>query len=116
MFDSKERWGRKSFANEARHYVIIQENTSTTDGDGGFTDSWKDVSTVAAAIYPIFAKQVFQYRSINIQASHIIKMRGEITINEGNRIKFGIRIFQILFIENVQERGIEKLITCKELR
>jgi SPP1 family predicted phage head-tail adaptor len=113
---SLERQGKKTNASEFRHYITIQQVGNTTDGDGGFTDNWSDLSSVWAAIYPIRAQQLFQYKSINVDATHIIKVRGETTILEENRIMWGSRIFEILTIENIQERGIEKVITCKEQR
>jgi SPP1 family predicted phage head-tail adaptor len=115
MLNSRE--GRKTDASEMRHYVVIQDFGSTTDGEGSFDKSWVDGTTVAAAIFPIRAAQVFQYKSVNVDATHIIKIRGEISVYEKlNRIKFGTRTFEILTIEDIQERGVVKIITCKELR
>jgi SPP1 family predicted phage head-tail adaptor len=115
-----DRQGKKSNATEMRHYIVIQSNTSTTDEEGGFTENWSDGETVAAAIYPISAQQQFNFKSVNVDATHYIKIRGEITIAEADRIKFeneGLtRYFEILTIENIQERDIEKFITCKETR
>jgi SPP1 family predicted phage head-tail adaptor len=115
-----DRQGRKTDATEMRHYIVIQSKTSTTDEEGGFTETWADGDTVSAAIYPIRAQQQYEYRSINVDATHFIKIRGEIIVSEENRIKFKVgattRYFEILTIENIQERGIMKFITCLERR
>lgn len=116
MISSKD-YNKKTLATEARHYVIIQRNTGTTDGEGGFEEGiWSNIQTISAAIYPIQAKQQFQYKSVGVDATHLVKIRGRISIAETDRLAFGSRIFEILTIENIQERSFEKMITCKEAR
>lgn len=99
-----------------RHYVTIQEIVRTKDGIGGFNESWEDVISVFSSVEPIMAKQQYEYRSINVDATHRIKMSGLVEINEKQRIKFGTRNFEILTIEDIQERQFLKVITCKEVR
>jgi SPP1 family predicted phage head-tail adaptor len=112
-----ERQGKKSEATEMRHYVYIQTAGGTTDGEGGEIENWTDAASGCfAAIFPVRAQQQFDFRSVNVDATHFIKIRGEITISELNRIRFGTRYFEILTIENIQERGIVNWITCKEMR
>lgn len=115
-----DRQGKKSSATEMRHYVTIQAKTSTADVEGGFTETWTDGDTVAAAVYPIRAQQQFNFRSINVDATHYIKIRGEISVSETNRIKWVVggltRYFEILTIEDIQERSILKFMTTKEMR
>jgi SPP1 family predicted phage head-tail adaptor len=111
-----EREGKKSLSTELRHYVTILTETSTADGEGGFTVAWAESDPVAAQVSPIQARQVFQYRSINVEATHLIKVRGETVVGETNKIKFGAREFEVLTCEDIQERGIVKVITCKEVR
>jgi|WetSurMetagenome_2_1015567.scaffolds.fasta_scaffold207254_3 SPP1 family predicted phage head-tail adaptor len=111
-----ERQIRKTSATVMRHYVEIQAVTRTNDGEGGVTVSWSTSATVAASVDPIKAIQQFNYKSVNVDATHLIKIRGEITINEKNRILWGSRIFEILTIEDINENGILKVITTKEAR
>jgi len=111
-----ERIGKKSFATELRHYVSIQYFTKAYDGEGGYIESWSEKNNIAAAIYPIRAEQLFEYRSINVEATHIIKIRGKIELTEVDRIYWDVKdkTFEILTIENVQEQDWVKVITCKE--
>lgn len=109
------REGKKSLATECRHYIYIQRLRKIKDGEGGYTETWHTILRCAAAIYPIRAQQLFEYRSINVEATHIIKIRGKIDIlNEVDRIEWNSRIFEILTIENIQEQDWVKIITCKE--
>lgn len=112
----KYREGRKSLATELRHYITIQYLSKLSDGEGGYVESWHSRSNIAAAIYPIRAEQLFEYRSINVQATHIIKIRGKIDLTEVDRIYWNVKekIFEILTIENIQEQDWVKVITCKE--
>lgn len=68
------------------------------------------------ALLSMSAKQVLEYKSVNVEASHLIKIRGEIAVSELNRVVVGSRIFEILNVEDIQERGIVKWISCKERR
>jgi head-tail adaptor len=112
-----DRQNKKSLATVLRHRVIIESNSGTTDGEGGFVDTWTTtIADVPASVDPIQAKQIFQYRSVNVDATHWIKMRGYISITESDRIRWGTRIFEILVIEDIQEMGILHFITCKEVR
>lgn len=111
-----EREPKKTLASQMQHYVTIQAKVSTTDGEGSFSENWQDVKTVSAAVLPMKATQQFQYKSINVDATHLVKIRGEIAVTEQNRIKWGTRYFEILTIEDIQERGVFKMLTCLEKR
>lgn len=118
--DMLKRRAKKTLASNCRHYVTIEERTNVSDGEGGFTETWATVSgysAVPAAVWPLYAKQKLEYRSINVDATHYIVFRGEITVNEkDNRILFDSRYFEILTVENIQERDVEIWCTCKERR
>ena len=111
-----DRKGRKSLATELRHYITVQYLSKLSDDEGGYTESWHNKPNIAAAIYPIKAEQVAEYRSINVEATHIIKIRGKIDLTEVDRIYWNVKdkIFEILTIENIQEQDWLKVITCKE--
>ena len=108
------RESQKSNATVMRHPIWIQSIVRVADGMGGHKEYWQDVKKVFAAVDPIMAKQVFEFRSLNNEATHRIKMHGFIDINKNQRIKFGSRLFEILVIENIQERDFLKVVTVKE--
>jgi head-tail adaptor len=113
MFD---RQIKKTSATVMRHYVEIQSATRASDAEGGVSNTWATSSYTFASIDPIQARQQYLYNSVNVDATHLIKMRGGVTIDEKNRIKWNIRIFEILTIEDINEMGIIKVITTKEAR
>lgn len=81
VIDMIERQGKKTLASELKHRIVIQELTMDSDGEGGFTETWNNVDTIYAAIYPISAKQKFEYQTVGIDATHVIKIRGNVNIN-----------------------------------
>jgi head-tail adaptor len=114
-----QRQNKKTLATDLRHYVYLQTKSETSDGEGGFVTSWTSAaSPYSAGISPIQARQVAEYKSINVDASHIIRMRGELPIKDDGtqRLLYGTRTFEILTVEDIQERGVMKIITCKEAR
>lgn len=106
----------KTLSTRKRHPVYIQTKQSTDDGEGGFVDSWLSGSLVWADVSPIQAKQLFQYRSISVEATHLIRVDGYVDIPETGRILFDDRYFEVLAVENIQELDFEKVVTCKEMR
>lgn len=110
------REGVKSLATELRHRLTIQTVTQTKDNEGGYTDVWSDTATYWGALYPIRAAQRFEYKTINVDATHVARFRGKLSIDETQRIKFGSRIFEILTVEDKQERDFELWVTCRERR
>lgn len=103
-------------AGTLRHRVTIQTATDTSNGEGGFVKSWSDYDTVWAFIRPMRAKQIDEYKSINVHATHLVEMRGNVDIQENQQIVFGSRVFEVLTVENEKEEGVKKWVTCKERR
>ena len=110
------RVGKKGDSTERRHYINIQTVTRVRNGKGGSDKTWSDGINTWAAIYPMSADQVGKYRSIGVEANFFIKINGLDTVSEENRIRFGTRHFEILSVEDMQERRFTKLIVCKEFR
>jgi SPP1 family predicted phage head-tail adaptor len=113
-----KRYPSKSLSTETRGYAFIQSKNVVDDGRGGQNVTWENTTLEphAMAFIPMRAKQVFEYKSLNVEASHVIKIRGEIEVSELNRIVWDGRVFEILTVEDVQERGVVKWLTTIERR
>lgn len=109
---------KKSLASQCRHYCNIEERDYADDTQGGVKEVWSVVSeNVPMSITPLNAKRKEEYRTFNVDASHEIKLRGEITlVEDNNRIVYDNRLFEVKTIEDVQERGIEIISICLERR
>jgi SPP1 family predicted phage head-tail adaptor len=99
-------------------YAYIQSKTAVDDGRGGEVVTWSNTPTSlqAMSISPITARQSMEYKTIEVDATHIVKIRGAVAINDQMQILFGSRIFEVVFVEDIQERGILKIVTCRERR
>ena len=89
-----------------RHRIVIQESTEVSDGMGSFTTTWSDTLEAWAAIWPLTAKESLDAMKLELQISHKIRMRYRSEITAKDRIKFGIRIFNIVSLINFEERNI----------
>jgi len=101
---------------DLRHKIFIQGKTPIPDGEGGFIEDWGDLRQAWAKVEAIQARQRYQFQSVNVEATHRITVRGEVVISEDNRIRFKNRAFEVKTVEDIDERGIKKVITCREMR
>jgi SPP1 family predicted phage head-tail adaptor len=114
-----DRQGKKTLATEMRHRLTVQTLVEVDDGAGGFEETWIDEDDIWGAVYPMSAKRVDEYKSINVDATHMVKVRGTCAIGDTSykqRFRFDGRDFDVLTVENAQERDVVKWVTCKENR
>lgn len=101
-----------------KHRVTIQEAVQTTDGAGGFSTSWSDADTVWAEIMPFASRSTTQERlvaeQLEAQQRYRITIRYLSGVDAGMRIQYGSRLFDILSVVNVQERGEVLELFCLE--
>lgn len=114
---------RKSLASRSRHYVDFQGKTETPDGEGGFTEVWADITgatQIPTEILPIKAERRAEMRSWNIIATHYLRVRSNIPVEEVGRAVFedvsGTRYFYIHHIEDIQTRDIVQFMIAEERR
>lgn len=114
---------KKSLASRMRHYVDFQSLSETPDGEGGFTKVWSNITgatSIPVEILPIKALEKAEMRSKNIKATHYIRSRSNIPIEEIGRILFstpgGDRYFYISTKEDIQTRDIVDFMIVEERR
>ncbi|MGG7058712.1 phage head closure protein [Clostridium tertium] len=104
---------------ELRHRIIIQKLKSPSNDYGEIEvnnqETWSDIATVRAGIYPISGKEFFAAETVNSEITHKVKIRYIEGLSPNMRIKFNNRIFSIESIINFQEKNIELQLLCKEL-
>lgn len=68
-------------ASSLRHRIKIYErDVAIDDGYGGFTYGTKLYKEVWASIQQLQARQIFDYKGKDIEATHVIKIRGDIDL------------------------------------
>jgi SPP1 family predicted phage head-tail adaptor len=95
--------------------IDIQGITKTTDGMGGFTETYTTIaSSVAAAIWPVSGKEQIQAGQNKMTITHRIRIRYRNNMKSAYRVKFGDRYFDIESIINPSERNELLEMLCKE--
>lgn len=86
-----------------RQKISIQTNTQTTDGQGGFTESWATDATVWASIEPAKAYEKFQAAQMDTPITHNIMIRYRSGVTTKKRLLYGSRVFDIKEVINIDE-------------
>ena len=78
-------------AGTLKHYISIQEKTSTSDGMGGYTDVWNPIYSCRAAIWSLSANERLDTMKLEVAVDHRIRIRHPreiVEITEKHRIKW----------------------------
>ena len=109
-------------AGDLRHRIAIQSQSTTQDAATGEPSSvWNTVLETWAAIDTVSAMERYQRggaAEFVAQALHRVTMRwpgAGVGIAGGMRVAFGMRMFTIQAVENVQERNRVLKLTCVEV-
>lgn len=97
-----------------RHRISIQAHSTTQDGYGQESITWNTGIICWSLVEPISGRQFLSRSGEAYEVTHRITLRYRTGITPKNRILFGSRVFQIVFVENPQESNIELKILCKE--
>jgi SPP1 family predicted phage head-tail adaptor len=102
------------------HRVSFQNpGPAVPDGDGGYTQSWIDLSPAALSVR-IAAPTARDLESLGpgtvvSTATHVITGPFHSGVTTKTRITFNGRLFQVIGVTNVEERGQEMVILANEL-
>jgi len=112
----------RSLSTESNTYGFIQSCVSVSDASGSIVDEWTNTSPNphAFALIPKASLQVWEQKTIDVRATHLVKMRFEIPVSQLNRITVDpgggkpLRILEILYVDDIQGRGIVNWVVVKE--
>ena len=97
-----------------RHLITIQQRTTDKNSYNELTD-WQDFITVHASVGTLTGKEYFAAEQIQSEVTHKVIIRYAAGIKPSMRVKFGDRLFDIMYIVNFQERNIELTLMCSEV-
>ena len=103
------------------HSVTIQTPTVTLDGAGQPTEAWADEGRVRAEIKQVsihnvaFGRETVQAKQVNVDTAYQFVIRYRPDFTSLKRFKFGSRVFNILNVNNIEERNRWLIILCKEV-
>ena len=103
---------------DMRHRVAIQSYTEALDPNGGQNGTWATGSTVWAEVKTLTGRKLEIARQIDAEATVQVRMRycGSAAVTVGNRLLFGTRIFEPVYVVNENERNISLMVVCREKR
>lgn len=108
-------------AGDLRHLVRFQRLVETLDSYGQKTLGWVDVLQTWAQVRPLSTREVLTSGTAETTAAitHIVVVRSHPLLANvidvaSWRIAFGDRLFDLDPPRNLDERGIELVISCRE--
>lgn len=86
-----------------RYRMEVQEVVSEPDAMGQPTQIWKTIQVRWASILPLTARELYFTKTVRPETSHRITLRYFAGLTSSNRLKMGVRIFNILGLINENE-------------
>jgi len=93
--------------------VTILKQVRTSDGQGGFTETWQEVGTVWAAIEPISGREYYEAMQLASDVTHRVRMR-YMDLTPHEKIKYDDRVFDIIAVIDVNMEHRELEVLCNE--
>ncbi len=96
-------------AGKLRNRVTLQRSSASPDVLGQRNSTWVPFYSCWASLDQISSKLIFQTGNLSSSVSHKMRIRypgSSYTISPGNRVVFGSHTYQIVSVDNVQERNI----------
>lgn len=107
-------------AGRLRHEVRIQAASGGVDEHGGLVEEFSFVATVHASISPLQGRELRDARQVHSDITHEIRIRYFIGLTPKHRILWRDprdareRIFNILSVQDIDERGEEMVVLAVE--
>jgi SPP1 family predicted phage head-tail adaptor len=103
---------------DLRHQVEVQTYTQAKDSHGGEIGTWATTSTIWASVQTLTGRKLELARQIHAEATVEIRSRlcstGTGGFDVSNRLVFGTRVLEPIYVVNEHERNIMQLSICKE--
>jgi len=97
-----------------RHPIKLQEGTPSRETDGGQALAFADADDVWAAIKPVAGDETLESAKVRADVTHFIKVRYSSAITPLKRFRWGTRIFNIVWVQEKDERTITMICQCIE--
>lgn len=86
-----------------KHRVTIQNASRSSDGQGGFTETWTDGATVYASLKQKKAWEKFQAQQTQTPVIWEVTIRYRTDVTSASRLKYGTRILWVKEVINREE-------------
>ena len=99
---------------DLRTRLVLEEPVRTPDGGGGANESWVEMATVWGRIETRPGREVVQADRVSATVTHDITIRYRAGVLPEMRFRSGMRIFHILSVVDVEDRGRRLICRCEE--
>jgi head-tail adaptor len=99
-----------------RNLATIEQNTPSQDTIGGTVDSWSTFSTWWCELSHVKGGEAFRGRAVHAAADSLAVGRYLPGVTAQMRVVLGSRTFEILGLDDVDNRGIELRLDLRERR
>jgi SPP1 family predicted phage head-tail adaptor len=99
---------------DLRHRLTLEELSRVADEGGGFTESWVTVTTLSADLRPISGDERLESDRLAGTVTHEVVLRYRAGLVPAMRFRTPSRIFHILAVIDVEERGRWLKCWCEE--
>lgn len=101
-------------ASDLIHEIVIEEPVQTQDATGGVTTAWTTFVEAYASIKWLRGREFFAAQQFSAERWCRVTTWYVEGVNERMRVNFGGRIFNIRFVNNVNERDEALELMCTE--
>lgn len=102
-------------AGPLRHRVTIERPQVTRDSAGGEVTTWLPVATVYASVEPLSGREWVTTNAAGADLSHRVRMRYT-DLEPTDRLDFNGRTLQVEAVLNTEERNVELIVMCREIK
>lgn len=98
-----------------RTRIMVQKKSITYNSYNEPVEAWKDLFELWADVINTGGGEFYAAQKLNAMTTAVFRVRYVSAIDTLNRIKYGNRIFEILFVNDISEKHVELLISAKEV-
>ena len=110
------RRDKKGRSTERRHRITVL-HVERERAAGGYTEkSTAPSGPYWASVESLTETQRVKFQSVSVDATHRITVDGAVDVNEGDRIEFEGRQFEVMTVRREEERRRDKVIFTQEIR
>jgi SPP1 family predicted phage head-tail adaptor len=99
---------------DLRHRLTLEELEREVDEGGGFTEAWVEVATLSCDLRPIGGSEGVESDRLAGRVTHTVSLRYRPGVTPAMRFRKGTRIFHIVTVIDVEERGRWLKCLCEE--
>jgi SPP1 family predicted phage head-tail adaptor len=101
--------------------VVIQQDTTTADTQGGRASSWGTLATVWGAVVPLTGGEQIQARAAGSQVAYVVEIQARVDVTPSMRLSWtgyretAAKTLQILAVRRKDGEAFRLLLDCGEV-